>query len=321
MLPLLVVLQLLIAPAQVANGIRGQVLLPTTASQGRIEVVLEKSGAFLQRTYSDNEGHFRFINLPDGEYVVIVNLDGYEEAREKPHFSRDGSATMSITMVRKAGGEPARRLAPDAVFPRKIVDDYERALAESRKGNTAEAIQLLESVIQVEPGFQQAHNALGTLFQKTQHFQEADEEYNAAHQIDPDFPEPLLNLGSLYIQIAGQAQEKRDTQTAGIALEGAARALNLAAGIDPLSATAYYLLGTTYYMDGQLAEAEQSLMRALRIQAGMGKAELVLANVYIKQQKWKQALEYLDAYLSDNPNAADRDQIQQTRTKVSSRNN
>ena len=51
----------------------------------------------------------------------------------------------------------------------------------------------------------------------------------------------------------------------------------------------------------------------------MGTAELVLANVYIKQQKWAQALDYLDAYLRDNPKAADRNQVSQTRDKVAAR--
>jgi hypothetical protein len=57
----------------------------------------------------------------------------------------------------------------------------------------------------------------------------------------------------------------------------------------------------------------------LQLEKGMGTAELVLANVYIKQQKWAQALGYLDAYLRENPKAADRDQVSQTRDKVAAR--
>ena len=51
----------------------------------------------------------------------------------------------------------------------------------------------------------------------------------------------------------------------------------------------------------------------------MSAAELVLANVYMKQQKWMQALDYLDLYLKENPAAADRDQVLQTRAKVAAR--
>ena len=104
MIPQFFLSLLFVAALQGANGIRGQILLPTTQSQGRTEVILEKSGAFLTRTFSDNEGHFRFINLPDGEYVVIVRLEGYEEVRETANFGREGLASMSLTMTRKTVG-------------------------------------------------------------------------------------------------------------------------------------------------------------------------------------------------------------------------
>jgi len=304
---------------QGGNSIRGQVLLPITQSQGRTEIILEKSGAFLERTFSDNEGHFRFINLGDGEYVVIVRLEGYEEVRETAFFGRDGTAAMSLTMTRKAATIPDYSHSPTMNYPRKVIDDYQKALEESRKGNMAKAIKSLETILKAQPDFEQAHNSLGTLYQKEQKFQDAEREYNAAVQLDPHASEPLVNLGSLYIQIAGQAQAKRDNALFGTALDGAVRALNQAIKIEPDSATAYYFLGTTYYTGGQFSKAETHLLHALDLDRGMGSAELVLANVYMKQQKWTQALDYLDSYLKENPTAADRDQVLQTRARVAAR--
>ena len=97
-----------------------------------MEIILEKSGAFLSRTFSDNEGHFRFINLSDGEYVVIVRLDGYDEVRETANFGRDGISMMSLTMNRKAAVEPDTTQLLYASYPRKVVDDYLKALEENR---------------------------------------------------------------------------------------------------------------------------------------------------------------------------------------------
>lgn len=310
MSPHLVHSLLFIFALQGSNGIRGQVLLPTTQSQGRTEIILEKSGAFLQRTFSDNEGHFRFINLPDGQYVVVVRLEGYEEVREPAFFGRDGIAAMSLTITRKAASNSDHE---------KVIDDYQKALEESRKGNAAKAIKQLEAIVKAEPDFQQAHNSLGTLYQKAQRFQDAEREYNASVQLDPQSNDSLMNLGSLYIQFAEQARAKHDDSTFGAALDSAVRALNLAIKIQPNSAKTYYLLGTTYYTGGQFPKAEEHLIHALDLEKGMGSAELVLANVYMKQQKWDRALEYLDLYLKDNPKAPDRDQIQQTRARVASR--
>jgi tetratricopeptide (TPR) repeat protein len=319
MVPQLFLSLLLLVAPQGGVGIQGRVLLPTTQSQGRMEIILEKSGAFLARTFSDNEGHFRFINLPDGQYVVVIRLEGYEDVREPASFSRDGLSTMNLTMTRKSAIADDLQTLGDN-FPRKVIDDYEKALEESRKGNTARATEILEGIVKVATDFQQAHNALGTLYQKAEKFQNAEKEYNAALQLDPHSSEPLVNLGSLYIQIAEQAQSKHDNQTFSAALDGAVRALTEAIRVQPDSAKAYYFLGTTYFTGGKFARAEEYLTQALQLEKGMGNAELVLANVFIRQQKWKQAVEYLDAYLRDNPKAADRDQIEQTRARIAARN-
>jgi Flp pilus assembly protein TadD len=226
---------------------------------------------------------------------------------------------MNLVMNRKSAVEPDSTKQLYASYPAKIVDDYLKALDEGRKGNTATAIKNLEGVVKAAPDFHQAHNALGTFYQKAGRIQDAEKEYNTAQRLEPHSVEPLVNLGSLYIQIAEQAQAKRDTPTFGAALDEAVRALNLAIRVDPESAKAYYFLGTTYYTGGQFMKAEEHLIHALQLEKGMGSAELVLANVYIKQQKWPQALDYLDAYLRDNPRAADRNQVSQTRDKVAAR--
>jgi Flp pilus assembly protein TadD len=222
-------------------------------------------------------------------------------------------------MTRKNAVEPDSTKLLYSSYPAKLVDDYLKSLDEGRKGNAATAIRVLEGVVKAAPDFHQAHNALGTFYQRAGRFQEAEKEYNTAQRLEPHSAEPLVNLGSLYIQIAEQAQAKRDTPTFGAALDEAVRALNLAIQADPNSAKAYYFLGTTYYTGGQFMKAEDHLIHALQLEKGMGTAELVLANVYIKQQKWAQALDYLDAYLRDNPTAADRNQVSQTRDKVAAR--
>jgi len=128
MIPQLFLSLLFAVALQGSNGIRGQILVPTTQAQGRMEVILEKSGAFFSRTYSDNEGHFKFINLPDGEYVVSVRLEGYDDLREIPNFGRDGSATMNLVMTRKTAVTPDNTQLLYASYPAKIVDDYLKAL-------------------------------------------------------------------------------------------------------------------------------------------------------------------------------------------------
>src|SRR5580693_7676208 len=90
----------LLLPPQGGLGIGGTILVPTGASTGRIEVILEKSGAFLARTFSDAQGNYRFEGLADGEYAVVVKLEGYEEHRETATFGRGGgSAQINILLT------------------------------------------------------------------------------------------------------------------------------------------------------------------------------------------------------------------------------
>jgi hypothetical protein len=42
----------------------------------------------------------------------------------------------------------------------------------------------------------------------------------------------------------------------------------------------------------------------------------MLANVYVKQQKWEDVIENLDAYLKENPKAADRASVEQMRASI-----
>jgi hypothetical protein len=42
----------------------------------------------------------------------------------------------------------------------------------------------------------------------------------------------------------------------------------------------------------------------------------MLANVYLKQQKWDEVIENLDAYLRENPKATDRANVEEMRARV-----
>src|SRR5262249_51701522 len=93
-------------------------------------------------------------------------------------------------------------------YPRKAVQDYEKAREELRKGNETKALELLLSAVKLAPDLYSAHNTLGTLYQKTQRFREAEERYRHARKLNPRTPEPLVNLGSLLIdEAAARAKE------------------------------------------------------------------------------------------------------------------
>ena len=118
-----------------------------------------------------------------------------------------------------------------------------------------------------------------------------------------------MNLASLFIQSA-------DAGIGDDALENARNALLQAIKIKS-SAIAYCLLGSVDFKAGKYEDAEQNLKQALTIQSHMVAARLMLANLYLRQEKWDAALQQLDSYLQENPLATDYDQVKKMRDRLS----
>jgi Tfp pilus assembly protein PilF len=316
-----------------ANGvIRGQIIVPSVQASERILVLVQRTdGPVVARIFSDTLGNYEARNLPVGTYELQINVEGYEEVRMQ--VAVGGGAFNSVIanihlrekekliVVRHDGG------VDDAVdltelgrnYPRKAVQDYEKAQEERRKGNDVKAIELLVSVVKLAPDFFKAHNTLGTLYQKTGRFQEAKSEYRRARELNPRNPEPLVNLGSLFIE-ESDARAKEGKEVVGKILDDALDILEESLKVKR-SALGYYFLGTAYYKSNFMEEAEGNFKKALEMEPHLPAGRLMLANLYMKQRKWPAALELLDAYLAENPTASDRVQIEGTRAKVAERAN
>ena len=330
-----ILLALMLAQAQAnqANGvIRGQILIPSARAAERILVIVQRAdGPIVARIFSDALGNYEARNLVSGNYDIVVNVEGYEEVRQQVAVGGAGlfgTVTMNIPLrekekliVIKPGGGAADDIVDLAElgrkYPKKAVQDYEKAREEMHKANDAKAIELLVSVVQLAPDFYSAHNTLGTLYQKTSRFRGAEAEYRRARELNPRTAEPLVNLGSLFIDEAA-ARAKEGEEVVGKILDAALDTLEESLKIRR-SAMAYYFLGTAYYKSNFYEEAETNLKRAMEMDAHMPVVRLMLANLYIRQRKWRNALDQLDAYLNENPKAADRAQIQDTRGKVAQR--
>jgi tetratricopeptide (TPR) repeat protein len=318
------------AAANVANGvIRGQILIPSVRSAERIMVTVQRSdGPIVARVFSDALGNYEARNLPVGTYEVVVNVEGYEEIRQQVGVGGNtfNNVTVNIPLREKESIVIKHQGADDDVvdiaelgrkYPRKAVQDYEKAREELRKGNDTKAIELLLSVVKLAPDLYSAHNTLGALYQKTQRFREAEALYRQARKLNPRTPEPLVNLGSLLIDEAAARAQEGEAVTGKI-LDDALDILEESLRIKR-TAKGYYFLGTAYYRSKFFEEAETNLKLALEMEPRLASGQLMLANVYIRQRKWAPAVEQLDAYLTDNPKASDRAQIQETRAKLAER--
>ena len=318
-------------PGTQTNGsIHGQLLITTVRETEQIPITLQRSdGPIVQRIFSDPQGRFDFGGLTYGSYEILVHLDGYEDV-DQPVSIGSGiyrSATVNIQLREKEKIiiiKPADA-ADDLVditelgrnYPKKAVQDYEKALEEIKKGNSGKATELLVSLLRLAPDFYAAHNTLGTVYQKMSRFRDAEDEYRKARMLNPRSADPLVNLGSLFLEEA-EARSTEGKDVVGTILDSALDILEESLKLKR-SALAYYFLGTAYYKSSFYDEAETNLKHALGMDPRPSAVRLVLANLYIKQKKWPDALEHLNAYLNEYPNAIDRGEVGDARSKVAER--
>ena len=311
-------------------AIRGKIVIANQHDfDQRIEVRLEKSALqVIQTSYTDSSGNFEFRNLAPGSYYVAVTLEGYEPVHQLVEiFNTFGNFSVTIFLNKPAVEIRERPFGIDAAdpdvvdisqmkenFPKKAVQNYEKALDERQKGRLESAVKLLEDAVQIAPNFFHAHNNLGILYQSMKRYPDAEREYNRSRQLNAKSERPLVNLGSLFIEES--SLQRSDREAGGKLLDQALDALEQAVKLNPRSAVGYFLLGQANYRSDFLEEAEAAFKKAHDLDPHMGAARLMLANVYVKLEKWENVLEHLDAYLKENPKAVDRASVEQMRERI-----
>jgi tetratricopeptide (TPR) repeat protein len=307
-------------------SIRGRIYLESSSAPPEgIEVGLERSEMqILSTTFSDSVGNFEFRNLTPGNYYIAIKLSGYEDFRQLVPYTPGNSGPVSVFLSKEPFKVVSVHRESSTVdvtelnrnYPKRALDEYEAAQEDLRKGNNAKAVERLETAIELAPDFYSAHNSLGVAYQKLQRYRDAEKEFNQARELNARSVDPLANLGSLYIQEAEDPKVTNTRRLRGRILDQALDVLEAAIKLNPRSGISFYLLGVANYKSAFYEEAETNLKRALDIDRRMGEAHLMLANLYMRQKKWEGVLENLDAYLAENPQAPDRAQIQEARTKV-----
>jgi Tfp pilus assembly protein PilF len=329
-LPLLFVV---VAQAQTGTAsLSGKMIVPESHFDSSFEVLLETTevgGQVVTHTMTDSLGHYAFSGLSYGTYYVSAKLDGYQDIHEKVTLQPTQGVVfippiVNIMMVPRVL-EPERSSSADSgavsvgelgrTLPKKATEEYGKALQEIQKRNFMKAAERLEAAIKIAPLYYDAHFDLGAVYEKMNRTRDAEKEYRTAHDLRPQASRPLVNLGRLYVEESDAPSSAATNGVSGI-LVNARVALEEAIKLDPNSATACYLLGVTYYKSGAYDLAGEPLKRALTLDRNLSLARLVLANVYMRQKEWQDALDSLDAYLSANPTADNREEVAAMRLRV-----
>jgi tetratricopeptide (TPR) repeat protein len=248
-----------------------------------------------------NNGRYRFPDVPEGEYDIIVEVENSEVAR------------LHITLLRQEvrqdiALEWTARNSGKKTGAVSVVDFYERPASNKKRFEKAEeainkkdysqAVTVLRQVLSDDPKDYQAWTELGTVYLMQQESGEAEKAYQRAVEEKPTFLQALINLGRLRL-----AQKNFD---------GAVEILDQAVQAQPQSADANYYLGEAYLQIKKGSKAVVYLNEAIRLDpSGKADAHLRLAALYnAVGMKAKAATEY-EEFLKVKPDYPDKKKLQQ----------
>ena len=255
-------------------------------------------GNALARQRVQSNGRYRFIDLQDGRYYIVVEYEGTELDRFTVDFSSQYKSDLQKDIELQA------RVVSDATKAAVIAaaDRYDRGSKTSSLFSKAqdaqknkkydEAATLFRQVVETDPADFPAWLELGTAYFAQKNYGEAEKAYQQAIAKHPDYGLALIGLGRVRI-----VQKNYD---------GAIEALSQAVKVQPSSAQANYFLGEAYLQNKKGSLGVGYLNEAIKLDpVGMADAHLRLAALYnAVGMKDKAAAEY-EQFLKKVPNHPD----------------
>src|ERR1044072_6742490 len=206
------------------------------------EVLLyTEGGTLIGRQTVTNNSRYRFLNLQDGRYDVVVEVEGSEVARVRVFVASAYKTDFrqDIHLEWQAGVSQGQRAKAQTISAADFYDRpgrnksmFERAQRLLDKRQYGEAVPLLNEIVGADPADFQAWTELGTAYLAVGDMAGAEKSYRRAIHERSNFALALLNLGRLLIT------QNRYTE--------AIDALNRATDARPDSADSHFLLGQPY---------------------------------------------------------------------------
>ena len=269
-----------------------------------LDIILynEFSNAMSRQRVQSN-GRYRFIDLPDGRYYIVVEYEGAELDRFVVDFSSQYKSDMQkdIELQARVLSE-ATKAAVIAAADRydrgsKTTSLFSKAKDAAKNKKYDEAATFLRQIVETDPADFAAWQELGTVYFIQKNYDEAEKAYTQAIAKHPDYGVALLSLGRLRI-----AQKNYD---------GAIEALSQAVKALPTSAQANFFLGEAYLQKKKGSLAVGYLNQAIKLDPiGMVDAHLRLGALYnAAGMKDKAAAEY-EEFLKKVPDYEEKKQLQ-----------
>jgi Tfp pilus assembly protein PilF len=265
------------------------------------------SGKLLSRQTVGSPGRYRFHDVANGEYDLVVESENQEAVRirvmlmerSKTDVRRDINLEWRPRPGSQGQVNAGSIAAPDEYKRRPENDARLRKAQEAiKRKDNKDAIVLLREILSIDQKDFVVWTELGTVQFKQGDIGEAEKSYLSALQEKPTFLLALLNLGKL------QMSEKK--------FEAAIDVLTRAVAVEPKSADANYFLGESYLQIRKGSKAVGFFEEALRLDPiGKAEAHMRLGTLYKAAGMKDKAVAEYEKLLSKKPDYPDRKQLEQ----------
>jgi tetratricopeptide (TPR) repeat protein len=261
-----------------------------------IEVRLELHGQLVDRAYTDGRGYFVFSGLGAHTYTLVVKADGYVPIHEPLTIHSTGGGNLQVNLTLQPSSSPgaAGETSPTisltdllAELPPNARSEFEAGAKAAEKGKSGEAIEHYRKAIELAPEFYPAHSQLGYQYMNSGDLKKAEEQFRKAFQLKDTEAPAYFGLGNVLLQTERYAEAEK-TLRAGLERE-------------PRSAFGNYLLGAVFFRTGKLVDSEKSLRTALELDPNLALAQMSLVDLYLQQQRDREALVELKTFVEKFP--------------------
>ncbi|HEX3559934.1 MAG TPA: tetratricopeptide repeat protein [Pyrinomonadaceae bacterium] len=266
-------------------------------------VLYTDNGNQIGRQSVPNKGRYRFMDLANGNYDLVVEVEGAEVARMRVRIVGSGAMKsdyqQDIEMEWRArpSGAKAGNVAAADFYKRtpaaqKLYDRAEEALTAKRY---PDAVSSLQQLVGADAQDYQAWTELGTAYLLQNNAADSEKSYLRAIEVRPAFALAYLDLARLRM-----AEKNYD---------GAMEVLSKAVVLQPPSADANLLLGESYLQLKKGSKAVPYLEEAARL--GKPEARLRLATLYDHAGMKDRAASEYEQFLAAKPDYPDRKKLEQ----------
>ncbi len=283
--------------AQGSNVVEGYVRSNDNKPIPNITVVIKNASSIqVDRTSTDEEGHYLFFQLGAGTFIVSVEPPppASRETRQVEFLTgEEGSHRREDFVLDQPGGHQPPAIPNEPLFIQKIPAEaesaYRRATDRLREGKKKEAVAELTRAVNIFPDYFLALNQLGLESLQRGDVQNTHRWFGRAAAVNPNSATAHFGLGWAYYQ----AEQ----------LPKAAEELRSAVKLNSQASEPYWFLGLTAVELRQWQEAETALRTFLQRyqQSDRPQAHLYLTSVYSELGRYDSAVDSLEKYLRSVP--------------------